>query len=89
MKFPISRFVVQENSMLPEFRPGDHAVTFNWVRPKVGDVVVFRRGGQQYLKRVDKVVGKTLYVSGDNKRESVREQVIDGSQLLGKVILKY
>lgn len=41
-KLPFSRFVVYEESMVPAYKPGDHVLTFNWVLPKVGDVVVFR-----------------------------------------------
>lgn len=75
--------------MIPGFRPGDHVLTFNWIRPKIGDSVVFHSAGQNFLKRVAKVTGQSLVVFGDNRHESVKPQTIHRSQIIGRVILKY
>jgi SOS-response transcriptional repressor LexA len=78
--------------MLPAYIPGDHVLTFNWVRIKVGDVIVFKiqdRHSVSFLKRVDKIIGEEIYLSGDNKKESSQVKPIKKSQIIGKVILKY
>lgn len=89
LKFPFSRFIIHEESMIPAYKPGDRVLTFNWVSPKVGDVIVFESGGKKYLKRINKVVGDLIYVAGDNKRESLQIDPIKRSQIVGKVIRKY
>ncbi len=75
--------------MLPSFAPSDHLLTFNWVRPKVGDVVVLKIGNKNYLKRVKKILGDQIFTAGDNQKESARMVPIDIKQVIGKVILKY
>lgn len=80
--------------MLPDFKPGDHLLTFNWGKIKVGDVIVFTsthddRRGVYYLKRIDSVDGDSVHVSGDNKKESSQVGLVRQSQIIGKVIFKY
>ena len=88
-KFPFSRFIVDDESMLPNFKPGDHVLTFNWGRAEIRDVLVFKSKDKFYIKRVDKVSGRVVYVSGDNKNESSKIGPIDEKQIIGKVIWKY
>jgi len=87
--FPLSRFIIHERSMLPIFQPGDHVLTFNWIKFKAGNVIVFKKGHKFYLKKIDKIVGKALYVSGDNKKESTKPESVKSSQVIGRVLLKY
>lgn len=79
--------------MFPEYRPGDHVLTWNWSSVKKGDVVVFRsRRNDRYkffLKRIDKFVDNYLYVSGDNCLKSAKVAPIGRWQIVGRVILKY
>ena len=75
--------------MLPAYSPGAHLVTFNRSKIRLGDVIVFARDEKKYLKRVDRVEGDLIYVSGDNRRESAKMQPVEKSQIIGKVILRY
>lgn len=75
--------------MMPAYKPGDHVLTFNWGMIKPSDVIVFVNDGRKYLKRVDRVEGDFIYVSGDNKAQSSKVGPVDKSQIIGKVILKH
>lgn len=75
--------------MLPAFKPGDRVVTFNWAKPKIGDVVVFKEGEKNFIKRVKNIKGTTYYVFGDNKKESSRVAPFSKNKIIGKVIYKY
>ena len=75
--------------MLPKFRPGDHVITFNWLRPKRGDAIVFNNNSKQYLKRIDKLNKERIVVSGDNKARSAIMNPITKEQVIGKVLLSY
>lgn len=76
--------------MLPLYKPGDHVLTFNWHKIRKNDVVVFQATSlSHYIKRVDKIDAKFVYVSGDNKNESAKIEPIERSRIVGRVILKY
>lgn len=75
--------------MAPEYKPGDHVLTFNWLGIKKGDVIVFKEEGVKMIKRVKKVERDRVFVEGDNKKESAKMEPIPSSQIVGKVILKY
>lgn len=75
--------------MLPAYKPGDHVLTFNWSRIKVRDVIVFRKGVRNYLKRVRRIQGDRLYVIGDNTKESTAMGSVNRLGIIGKVIGKY
>lgn len=84
-----SRFVIRDKSMEPAFLEGDHVVTANWIKPKIGDVVVFRANGQNLIKRVEKIVDEKIFVQGDNRKLSSKIGSVEAFQIVGKVILKY
>jgi len=88
-KFPFSRFIVKEESMVPAFKPGDHVLTFNWGKYRKNDLIVFKLEGRSYLKRIDRIDKNRFYISGDNKKASTKFTPIAKSQIVGKVILKY
>ena len=53
--FPIQRFTVFGNSMLPTLKPGQDVLVFNWwnlVGIKVGDIVAIRVNGEDMVKRI-------------------------------------
>lgn len=87
--FPFSRFVVCDRSMEPAFSEGDHVLTFNWIKPKVGEVIVFKSGTILKIKRVYKILGMRILVRGDNRKSSSDEKSINAKNLIGKIILKY
>ena len=59
MRFPFSRFVVLDQSMEPAFFEGDHVLTFNWFKPKVGEAVVVGIKGRNLIKNLS-VIRKNL-----------------------------
>ena len=75
--------------MEPAYLPGDRVVTFNWVNPRLGDVIVFKSGKEHFIKRITKFKNGEIKVNGDNKSVSGKFRPIKLSQVTGKVILKY
>lgn len=91
--FPIQRFTVLGNSMLPTLKSSQDVLVFNWAyifsRPKKGDIVVIKINGREMLKRIQKVHDRELFVEGDNKTESTDSRkfgAVDKSEIIGKVI---
>lgn len=75
--------------MVPQFRPGNHVLTFNWVKLKVGNAVVFQANGRFFIKRLTKVSSNSFEAKGDNQKESLRIYRFESKNLVGRVILKY
>lgn len=75
--------------MMPAFKPGDHVLAFNWVSPKVGDVIVFEKDGKMFLKRVKKINKDLILVTADNYKDGVKFGPIKRRQLIGKIVMKY
>ena len=75
--------------MEPAFYDGDHVLTFNWIRPHTGDVVVFRSNGKNLIKRIEKIKSGIIYVKGDNRKFSSKVGPVKSDQIIGKVIAKY
>ena len=75
--------------MEPDYLPGDHVLTFNWILPKIYNVIVFEKDGTFYLKRIVKIKKDLIFVKGDNNKVSSKIGPIRSLQLIGKVILKY
>lgn len=92
MRFPFSRFTVSGNSMLPTLKPDQDILVLSWfVNLKVGDLVAFKKGNRDMIKRVIKTCGQYIEVVGDNFFESTDSRnfgLIQKSQILGKVIYK-
>lgn len=94
MKFPVSRFTVHGNSMLPYLRAGQDVISFNWAylgkKPKVGDIVVIKQNGKEMVKRVQSLNGCFIFVAGDNDKESTDSRhfgTINLDQIVGKVMV--
>lgn len=93
MKSPISRFTVNGNSMFPTLHPGQDVISFNWAylgkKPKVGDIVVIKLDGKEMVKRVAKIDGRHILVTGDNEDESTDSRdfgPISRDQIMGRVV---
>lgn len=91
---PLFKFKVDGQSMTPTFRHGDvvliNRLSYFLSKPKIGDVVVLKRG-KYIIKRIVKVKEKKLFVIGDNKKESTDSRKfgwIDKKEIVGKVIFK-
>ena len=87
--FPISRFIVSDRSMEPTFYEGDHILTFNWGEVKTGDVIVFKKVDKNYIKRIRKTDSKTFIVSGDNIKLSRSLIIVEKSEVIGRILMKY
>ncbi len=87
--FPVSMFVVRGRSMIPDYKPGDYVVTFNWTDVRAGDVVIFKMNGKNYIKRVQKKLKDLVEVAGDNDKESSKVGPVKRSDIIGRVVLLY
>lgn len=89
--FPLLKFCVKENSMSPFLKTRDRVLVIRFLKPKIGDVVVFKFNKRYYIKRVAQIKDNEYFVTGDNKKESVdsrRFGWIDKKDIIGKVIYK-
>lgn len=68
--FPIRKFVVREDSMLPTLRPGDMILTNKWAPISSGQIVVAKTGHRLLLKRVERVRRGEVFLIGDNPEHS-------------------
>ena len=86
----IRRFRVQGHSMSPSFSNGDRILVNSFMyKLNPGDVIVFRNGRKDYLKRIKKIVGRNRFLAeGDNHAHTGSWQV-SRSQIKGKYLMKY
>lgn len=56
--------------MLPALRPGQIVVGQRGRKLRVGDVVIFKHGGLQKIKRVRSIKNDKFYLLGDNAPKS-------------------
>jgi len=75
--------------MEPSFREGERVLTFNWNKPRLGNVIVFKQKGKFYIKRIELITVGKVTVLGDNKKLSSKSKPVDFRQVVGRVILKY
>jgi phage repressor protein C with HTH and peptisase S24 domain len=75
-------------SMYPNIKSGTLVVAIN-IKPRVGDVIVFRHNGIDKIKRVSEVFMDNLSVMGDNTTESTDSRhfgSISKLSVIGRVI---
>jgi len=95
--FLFSPFIVDGDSMLPNFESGErlivNKIVYTFGEPKFGDVVVFDvpEEGRKFIKRVIGVPGDTiriegdkLYINGELREEPYIKEVIDAAQAIGQ-----
>ncbi len=84
--------------MNPTLKEGQEVITFNWGKPKVGDMVVIKKDGIEMVKRIQmssdplREASRGTFVQGDNKKESTDSRhfgPVDKSQIVGKVVKWY
>ena len=95
-RFPLIRFVVADTSMRPTLSPGDRIVAVPYLRPRIGDVIVFRHPQQQRTVAVKRVTATTaggdLVVSGDNPNVSTDSRhfgPLSRRLVIGRVVYRY
>lgn len=92
--FPLSRFKVHGDSMLPFLKEGEDVVSFNWAynfsEIKIGDVVVAKIKNLLIIKRVFHIDGRRIFLKGDHEIMSTDSRNfgwLDKRQILGKAII--
>lgn len=90
MIFPIQRFTVFGDSMLPTLKPGQDVLVWCWfVKPKAGDIVAIKVNDKEMIKRLQTIRDREYFVMGDNKKKSTDSRKfgsIKKEQIIGKVI---
>ena len=89
----LSRFTIVGHSMEPALLAGDSvlvsSVPFLFVKPKMGDIIAFKKEGKIFIKRIIKKDEKKYFVKGDNKKDSLdsrRFGWVERKEIVGKVI---
>ena len=83
--------IVRGLSMVPNLGYGDELLIRYEVPVQVGDVIVFRRSGQNDVKRVDSISDDGIFVLGDNANASLDSRnygPIRPDQVIGKAIYR-
>ncbi len=78
--------------MLPKFSPDDIIIVstlpYLFTSPKVGDVILFKKNGKNFLKRIRNIQEKKIAVQGDNKKDSLVVSDIEKKDIIGKILIK-
>lgn len=79
--------------MEPEIKNGGSVIVscipYFFSKPKIGDIVAFKKNRKVFIKRITKIDGENYFVKGDNKRDSLdsrRLGWIERKDILGRVI---
>lgn len=92
--FPLARYKVYGDSMIPTLKEGHEVICYRWAYskeklPKVGDIVVAKIKDIEIVKRVQFVREDSVYLRGDNEKESTDSRNfgwINLRQIVGKAI---
>ena len=76
--------------MEPNYREGSYVITTKLLKPKINDVIVFKKNDKIFLKRIENKIHSKFYVVSDNKNgvNSKKLGLVKSNEILGKVILK-
>lgn len=90
-----SRFKIVGHSMSPNFAENDNVIVsslpFIFLKPKIGDIVVFNNYGKLFIKRIKKIKEEKYFLVGDNSKDSHDSRkfgFVERQQIKGKVIIK-
>ncbi|MEK7534257.1 MAG: S26 family signal peptidase [Patescibacteria group bacterium] len=95
-----SLFKIEGHSMEPTIKNGQSVLAsslpYFFSKPKMGDIVVFRKNERVLMKRITKIDqsddGKKYFVKGDNEKDSMdskRFGWISKNDIIGKVIYTF
>ncbi|MCX6404620.1 MAG: S26 family signal peptidase [Actinobacteria bacterium] len=87
----LGKALVRGLSMVPNLGYGDELLIRYGAKVSVGDVVVFRRAGQNDIKRVESISDEGVFVVGDNLMASLDSRaygLIRHDQVLGKALFR-
>jgi len=81
--------------MIPSYYEKDRvivsSISYLFMKPKKGDVVIFERNKKNYIKRIKYVKGNEFFLAGDNEKDSLDSRkfgLINRDQIKGKIIFK-
>ncbi len=91
--FPLQRYKVYGDSMIPTLKEGYEVICYRWAyakkSPKVGDIVVAKIKDLEIIKRVMFVRDDEVYLQGDNEHQSTDSRNfgwINNRQIVGKAV---
>jgi phage repressor protein C with HTH and peptisase S24 domain len=78
--------------MMPFLHPGEKilvsSIPYLFSNPKAGQIVVFKKNGENMIKRIEKTEGSKVLLRGDNKDDSLRVGWINKDDIAGKLLFK-
>lgn len=87
---------IEGHSMLPYLKPQSivliSSAPYFLSNPKVGDVVVARVNGKNFIKRIRLISQEKYYLEGDNKNDSIDSRdfgAVSKKNIVGKVIFSF
>lgn len=91
----LARFLIVGHSMESALLDGRSilvsSVPFLFSKPKVGDVIAFKKNKKIFIKRIAKKNHEKYLIKGDNEKDSIDSRKlgwIDKKEIIGKVIFK-
>lgn len=93
--FPITKYQIIGESMVPTLNPGDEVLVnkkaYIHRRPKIGDIVVAKspQDNKVLIKRITKINQEKYFLRGDNEKASTDSRkfgMLEKINILGKVI---
>lgn len=89
---PILKFEVKEESMVPTLKPGDLVLVERISKPfrdfKTGEIVVFKKGKEWFIKKIQTVHDRRYFVVGENAKFSIDSRHfgwVDKKDIIGKI----
>ena len=65
-------------------------LSYIFKNPKIGEIVAAKINGKTFIKRITKIDGEKLFLSGDNEKDSFdsrRFGLISKKEIIGKIII--
>lgn len=83
-------FRISGHSMMPTLKPSDcvvaSSIPYLFSKPKIGDIVLFKYRDKIMAKRIKKFENGKIIVAGDNNLDSLKIELIEFGDILGKVL---
>lgn len=77
--------------MEPTIKMGVRVMVFQWAylfkEPRVGDIIIFKKGSEYWVKRIKGIKDNQVEVKGDNKNDSLESGKVDKRDIIGRVII--
>ena len=83
-------FRISGHSMMPYLKPYDRiivsSIPYYFSKPKIGDIIVFKYNSKTMIKRIKKLENGKITVAGDNISDSLKIELVELGDILGKVL---